>query len=125
MQPVARGIRPRAPELQESIAWGSTVSTPENKGPTVAAVAPLGLAFEQTDSSAPASFCGNPDDDEIGLDESDDRRGFGRIKAELALRGYGLLETSGGYLILRWGWTKLAPDLSAVGAFLRQVGGLR
>ena len=74
---------------------------------------------------APASFCGNHDDDEMGLDESDDRRGFGRIKAELALRGYGLLETSGGFLILRWGWTKLAPDLSAVGAFLRQVGGLR
>ena len=81
---------------------------------------------------APTSIGGNPDDDldhpdddQIGLDESDDRRGFARIKAELALRGYGLLETSGGFLILRWGWTKLAPDLSAVGAFLRQVGGLR
>ena len=79
---------------------------------------------------ASASFCGHPDDDldhpdddHIGLDESDDRRGFGRIKAELALRGYGLLETSGGFLILRWGWTKLAPDMSAVGRFLKQVGG--
>ena len=72
---------------------------------------------------APASFCGNPDDDQSGLGQSDDRKGFGRIRAELALRGYSLLETSGGFLILRWGWTRLAPDLSAVGRFLKQVGG--
>ena len=65
----------------------------------------------------------NPDDDQSGLGQSDDRKGFGRIRAELALRGYSLLETSGGFLILRWGWTRLAPDLSAVGRFLKQVGG--
>ena len=84
----------------------------------------LGAKQELSDPIiAPASFCGNPDDDKIGLDESDDRRGFARLKAELALRGYAILETSHGYLIGRWGWSRIAPDLRACGAFLRQIGG--
>ena len=81
---------------------------------------------------APTSIGGNPDDDldhpdddEIGLDQSDDRKGLARIRAELALRGYAILETSHGYLIGRWGWSRIAPDLRACGAFLRQIGGPR
>ena len=66
----------------------------------------------------------NTDDDQSGLAHRDeDRRGFGRIRAELALRGYSLLETNCGYLIARWGWSRIAPDMSAVGRFLKQVGG--
>ena len=73
---------------------------------------------------ASTSIGGNPDDDQIGLDQcDDDRRGLARIKAELALRGYAILETSHGYLIGRWGWSRIAPDMSAVGRFLKQVGG--
>ena len=103
------------------------MSAPNNEAPAVGAAGDFEEHTQENSDAIVASalFCGNPDDDEIGLDESDDRKGLARIKAELALRGYGLLETSGGFLILRWGWTKLAPDLSAVGAFLRQVGGLR
>ena len=72
---------------------------------------------------APASTDGNPGA-ATGLDQFDDERsGLARIRAELALRGYSLLETNCGYLIARWGWSRIAPDMSAVGRFLKQVGG--
>ena len=47
------------------------------------------------------------------------------LRASLALKGYSLHELScDGYLIARWNLTHHAPDLRAVGAFLRQIGGV-
>ena len=67
---------------------------------------------------------GDNPDDATGLDQFDDERsGLARIRAALAKRGYSLLETNCGYLIARWGWSRIAPDMSAVGRFLKQVGG--
>ena len=49
---------------------------------------------------------------------------FSTLRASLALKGYSLHELScDGYLIARWNLTRHAPDLRAVGAFLRQIGG--
>ena len=49
---------------------------------------------------------------------------FSILRASLALKGYSLHELScDGYLIARWNLTHHAPDLRAVGAFLRQIGG--
>ena len=49
---------------------------------------------------------------------------FNTLRASLALKGYSLHELScDGYLIARWNLTRHAPDLRAVGAFLRQIGG--
>ena len=95
------------------------MTAPENKGPTVAAVAPLGLAFEQTDSSAPASFCGNHDDD---------HKAFASMAARAALCGAGLYRLADGELLLtRWGFTKTCPDLRSVAALLSRMttGGQR
>ena len=57
---------------------------------------------------------------QTGLDKS-----RATLAAELARRGFALLELSDGFLIGRWGWSKIAPDLRAVGAFLRQIGGAK
>ena len=84
---------------------------------------PIVASSTPGDKSDDASGLAQCDDDHIGLDESDDRKGLARIRAELAKRGYAMLETSDGFLIGRWGWSKIAPDLRAVGAFLRQIGG--
>lgn len=55
--------------------------------------------------------------------EQGDER-FKTLRASLALKGYSLSELScDGYLIARWSLTRQAPDLRAVGAFLRQIGG--
>ena len=49
---------------------------------------------------------------------------FNTLRASLAIKGYSLHELScDGYLIARWNLTRHAPDLRAVGAFLRQIGG--
>jgi len=49
---------------------------------------------------------------------------FGSLRAKLADKGYSLSELScGGFLIARWNLTKNAPDLRAVGRFLRLIGG--
>ena len=81
---------------------------------------------ENSDAIVALTTPGDNPDDATGLDQFDDERsGLARIRAELALRGYAILETSHGYLIGRWGWSRIAPDLRAVGAFLRQVGGPR
>ena len=49
---------------------------------------------------------------------------FNTLRASLALNGYSLHELScDGYLIAQWNLTRHAPDLRAVGAFLRQIGG--
>ena len=54
----------------------------------------------------------------------DGRKHFTTLRAKLALSGYSLLELScDGYLITRWNLTRPAPDLRAVGQFLRQIGG--
>ena len=77
-----------------------------------------------SDVIVPPTTPGDKPDDASGLDQCDDERsGLARIRAELALRGYSLLETNCGYLIARWGWSRIAPDMSAVGRFLKQVGG--
>ena len=78
-----------------------------------------------SDPSIAPTTSGDKPDDASGLAHFDDRKGLARIKAELALRGYAILETSHGYLIGRWGWSRIAPDLRACGAFLRQIGGPR
>lgn len=78
----------------------------------------LGDKQEDSDSIvALASFCGNPDA-QSGLDKS-----RATLAAELARHGYAMLELSDGFLIGRWGWSRIAPDLRAVAAFLRQIGG--
>ena len=49
---------------------------------------------------------------------------FTSLRDRLAANGYSLHELScDGYLIERWNLTRHAPDLRAVGAFLRQIGG--
>ena len=49
---------------------------------------------------------------------------FQSLRAKLGARGYSLSELSyGGYLIARWNLTRNAPDLRAVGRFLRLIGG--
>ena len=49
---------------------------------------------------------------------------FASLKSKLSDRGYSLNELScGGLLIARWNLTKNAPDLRAVGRFLRLIGG--
>ena len=49
---------------------------------------------------------------------------FSTLSASLALKGFSLHELScDGYQIARWNLTRHAPDLRAVGAFLRVVGG--
>ena len=49
---------------------------------------------------------------------------FASLQARLADKGYSLSELScGGFLIARWNLTRNAPDLRAVGRFLRLVGG--
>ena len=49
---------------------------------------------------------------------------FASLRAKLAEKGYSLSELScGGYLIARWNLTRNAPDLRAVGRFLRLIGG--
>jgi len=49
---------------------------------------------------------------------------FVSLREKLAASGYSLSELScGGYLIARWNLTRNAPDLRAVGRFLKAVGG--
>ena len=49
---------------------------------------------------------------------------FASLRAKLGERGYSLSELScGGFLIARWNLTRNAPDLRAVGRFLRLIGG--
>ena len=49
---------------------------------------------------------------------------FVSLRERLAEKGYSLSELScGGYLIARWNLTRNAPDLRAVGRFLRLIGG--
>lgn len=56
------------------------------------------------------------------LDEELDH--FGCLRTKLAAKGYLLSELAcGGFLIARWNLTRNAPDLRAVGHFLRAVGG--
>ena len=50
---------------------------------------------------------------------------FATLRSKLALRGFSLHELAGdGYLIARWNLSRHAPDIRAVGAFLRQIGGV-
>ena len=64
---------------------------------------------------APALTTGQADDEQ--------RTPFTSLRDRLALSGYSLHELScDGYLIARWNLTRHAPDLRAVGAFLRQIG---
>ena len=53
-----------------------------------------------------------------------DRKHFATLQAQLAMRGYTLREWQcDGYQIARWNLVKHAPDLKAVGQFLRSIGG--
>ena len=53
---------------------------------------------------------------------------FTTLAAQLALKGHQLARTEAkdgavGYYVHRWGNVKHLPDLDAVAAFLRQIGG--
>jgi hypothetical protein len=55
-------------------------------------------------------------------DEDAERKRFANLQARLALLGFTLHELSGGgFLIGKWNLSRYAPDLCAVGAFLKQV----
>ena len=46
------------------------------------------------------------------------------LTAELAMRGHSLLELAdGSFMVTRWHCCRTLPDLRAVAAFLRQIGG--
>jgi len=46
------------------------------------------------------------------------------IKARFALLGHEVYELAdGGFIVSRWGLTKHCPDVCALGAFLKQIGG--
>lgn len=57
----------------------------------------------------------------------DKSKTFANLRAALALAGgFALHELSdGSYLVSRWNCTRPLPDLRAVAAFVRQVGGLQ
>jgi hypothetical protein len=76
-------------------------------------------------SSAPPKTHTNPHSDFANVCELEQGcKRFNTLRASLALKGYSLHELScDGYLIARWNLTRHAPDLRAVGAFLRQIGG--
>ncbi len=48
---------------------------------------------------------------------------FENLRAEFALRGYAVHRVDTGFIVTRWGLSKHCPDLDALGAFLRQIGG--
>ena len=55
--------------------------------------------------------------------ESDDKI-LTNLKASLARLGHEVYELAGGgFLVARWGHSRVCPDACALGAFLRQIGG--
>ena len=45
------------------------------------------------------------------------------VTAQLTLAGHAVHHLERGYLVTRWGMTRVCPDLGALVAFARQVGG--
>lgn len=89
--------------------------------------APLAEGSGEGRGEVPQGNCSNAD----SADESGRHQGgwklFATLQAKLALAGgYALQELAdGGYLITRHDWCCRVPDLRAVIAFLRQIGGAR
>jgi hypothetical protein len=58
--------------------------------------------------------------------DAQDSKELSTLRAKLGLLGLGLYALAGGgYLVTRWGLCRECPDLRAVAAFARQVGGLK
>lgn len=91
---------------------------PVTTGPTPQRVGALNCANSQSpEGTSPQDFAS----------AGGERKLKASLQANLALAGgFSLIEMAdGSYLITRWGLTKTLPDLRAVAAFARQVGGHR
>lgn len=52
-----------------------------------------------------------------------EQKRLANLKAQFALAGHAVHHLERGYLVTRWGMTRVCPDLGALVAFARQVGG--
>lgn len=51
-----------------------------------------------------------------------DQSRLANIIAQMALAGHAVHELEHGFLVCRWGMTKVCPDLAALVGFARQIG---
>lgn len=73
-----------------------------------------GVSKEENQKTDGLIISGTPDADKI----------VAGIKARFALLGHEVYELAdGGFIVSRWGLTKHCPDVCALGAFLKQIGG--
>ena len=57
------------------------------------------------------------------VDDAPQRKMLATLKAQLALKGYGVHELADGQLlVVRWGLSRCCPDLRTLALFAEQVG---
>lgn len=65
-----------------------------------------------------------PNDDGHRVSSDPREKDFATLRAELALRGFGLHQLEdAGYFVSKWNLSRQLPDLRAVRALLIQIGG--
>ena len=56
--------------------------------------------------------------------ERDDRKLFATLQAKLALWGHCVNQNgNGSFTVIKWGQSRHCPDIDALAAFYRQIGG--